>query len=146
MAVSNIEKFDDMVGKMFAQLYLSFPVPHALPAEDFMEAATRPHDTYEIDLPTDDAEFFIATAQWLVKSGFIYGTPRHYTHIEDAVLTAKGLEVLHATPNSLDTGPSLGALMADAAKAGGKETLRSLVTEALSLGVKLVSPIVGITP
>lgn len=145
MAVSNIEKFDDMVGKVFAELYLSFPLPHALQAEDFMESTTRRHDVYEMDLPSDDAEFFIATAEWLIQSGFIYGEPRYYTHVEKAVLTAKGLEVLHAIPNSLDTGPSLGARMADAAKTGGKETLRALVTEALSVGAKLFSPLVGIS-
>lgn len=134
-----------MVGKVFAELYLSFPLPHVLQAETFMESTTRRHDTYEMDLPSDDAEFFIATVEWLIQSGFIYGEPRYYTHVEKAVLTAKGLEVLHAIPNSLDTGPSLGARMADAAKAGGKETLRGLVTEALSLGAKLVSPLVGLS-
>ena len=145
MAVSNIDLFNDLTGKMLGDLYLHFPLPKPLLAEEYVEAATKWVEKYQVDMPSDEAEFFIATAQWLVNAGYLTGKIRPYTHVEDAVLTAKGLEILNAIPESLIGGPSIGERLADAAKEGGKETMRGLVSEALGLGARLISPLVGLT-
>jgi hypothetical protein len=147
MAVSNIERFDETVAKIFSELYLEFPLPHNLRAESFMNSPMEFHEVYGKEMPTqDDAEFFIATAQWLIQTGYIYGEVHPYIRVSDAVLTAKGLEVLKASPDSLATGPSIGEQLATATKDGSKELMRGLLAQALTLGTRLVSPLVGLTP
>lgn len=119
-------------------------MPGLLKAVDFVEPASEWNEKCQMDMPSKEAEFFIATAQWLVRAGYIHGEVRPYTHVSDVVLTAKGLEVLNAIPKSLVTGPSLGEQLAEAAKEGGKETLKGLVTEALGLGARLFGPMIGV--
>lgn len=110
-----------------------------------MAEAKTWNETAQMEVPSDDAEFFIATCEWLIQAGYLIGDVRPYTHVHDVVLTAKGLEVLNAIPDSLKAGASIGERLADAAKEGGKETMRGLVTEALGLGARLISPLVGLT-
>ncbi|MOA26170.1 hypothetical protein D3C78_1469440 [compost metagenome] len=64
--------------------------------------------------------------------------------VQRCTLTAKGLEVLKATPASLQTGPSLGEQLVDASKSGTKELVRGAVGEALSLGARLFSNHLGL--
>jgi hypothetical protein len=145
MAVSNIEKFDDIAGRILAELYERFPVATVLSTEDFMDSGTHWDDTLGMEVLDDDGTFFISTATWLINAGYLSGSPFQKLFIENAVLTAKGLEVLKAIPDSLKGGASIGERLADAAKEGGKETMRGLVTEALGLGARLISPLVGLT-
>lgn len=145
MAVSNIDTFNDLTGRILADLYLQFPLPHYLPAGKYVEPAETYSEKLGMDMPSKEAEFFIATAEWLIRAGYLSGSVVPYSSVQDAVLTAKGLEVLNATPDSLNTGPSLGTRLADAAKEGGKETMRGLVTEALGIGARFVSPLIGLS-
>ncbi|MGQ8916041.1 hypothetical protein HBN84_04870 [Pseudomonas lundensis] len=144
MTASNIEIFNDLTGRILGKLYLDFPMPSFLAADHFVEAATAWNEKCQMDLPSKDAEIFIATAQWLIRAGYIHGQVIPYTHVSDAVLTAKGLEVLNAIPKSLVSGPSLGEQLAEAAKEGGKETVKGLVNEALGLGARIFGPMIGI--
>lgn len=145
MAVSNIEKFDDITGKIFAELYQSFPLPQLLLPSSFVENAMRFDELYGTEVPTDDAEFFIATAEWLMHAGYITCKPCRYIRIDDAVLTAKGLEVLKAIPKSVTSTSSIGEQLAASAKEGGKEVTRGLVSEAFGLGVRILSPMIGLS-
>ena len=120
-------------------------MPSFLAADHFVEAAKAWNEECQMDLPSKDAEIFIATAQWLIRAGYIHGEVSPYTHVSDAVLTAKGLEVLNAIPKSLVAGPSLGEQLAEAAKEGGKETVKGLVNEALGLGARIFGPMIGIS-
>ena len=145
MAVSNIDVFNDLTGKILGDLYLHFPKPKYLMADAFVESPMKWHEKAQMEVPSDEAEFFLATAQWLANAGYLTGKVCPYTHVENAVLTAKGLEVLNAIPESLSGGPSIGERLAVAAKEGGKETMRGLVSEALGLGARLISPLVGLS-
>ncbi len=145
MAVSNIEKFDDITGKIFAELYQSFPLPQLLLPSSFVENAMQFDERYGTEVPTDDAEFFIATAEWLMHAGYITCKPCRYIRIDDAVLTAKGLEVLKAIPKSVTSTSSIGEQLAASAKEGGKEVTRGLVSEAFGLGVRILSPMIGLS-
>lgn len=145
MAVSNIEKFDDITAKVFAELYLSFPVPKTLMAEDFVESAMVFDERHGMEIPTDDAEFFIATAEWLMQAGYLTCKPYPYLRVDDAVLTAKGLEILKAIPDSVNSKSTIGEELATTAKEGGKEIARGLVSEALGLGVRIFSPMIGLS-
>ncbi|VVP05437.1 hypothetical protein PS903_03001 [Pseudomonas fluorescens] len=145
MAVSNIEKFDDITAKVFAELYLSFPVPKTLMAEDFVESAMVFDERHGMEIPTDDAEFFIATAEWLMQAGYLTCKPYPYLRVDNAVLTAKGLEILKAIPDSVNSKSTIGEELATTAKEGGKEFARGLVSEALGLGVRIFSPMIGLS-
>lgn len=145
MAVSNIEMFDDITGKIFAALYQSFPVPRYLMAESFVDVAMQFSEKHDMDIPTQEAEFFIATAQWLIQAGYLTGTPYPYLRVDDAVLTAKGLEVLKAIPDSVSSKASIGEQLANTAKEEGREVFRGLVGQALGIGARIISPVFGLS-
>lgn len=114
-------------------------------AGSFVENAMQSDERYGTDLPTEDAEFFIATAEWLMQAGYITCKPYPYIRIDDAVLTAKGLEVLKAIPKSVASTSSIGEQLAASAKEGGKEVARGLVSEAFGIGVRILSPMIGLS-
>ena len=144
MAVSNIQRFDDIASRVFAELYENFPLPTELATEDYLDPATEWNETFQQDVIIDDGEFFLATVQWLEKAGYVSADGYHHSRVSDVVLTAKGLEVLRAIPGSLKGDPSIGEQLASAAKTGGKEAMRGLFSQALGVGVRLISPYVGL--
>lgn len=145
MAVSNIEMFDDITGRIFAALYQSFPIPQYLMADAFVDVAMQFNEQLGMELPTPEAEFFIATAQWLIDAGYLSGTAYPPMRIEDAVLTAKGLEVLKAVPDSVSSKASIGEQLANTAKEEGREAFRGLVGQALGIGARIISPVFGLS-
>ncbi|MCY1393105.1 hypothetical protein D3C76_201230 [compost metagenome] len=141
MAVSNIEKFDALTGKILGALYLEFPIPVALRLEDFVE---HPAQACAPQAASKEAEFFIATVQWLCNTGYLNGALKPGSGIENAVLSAKGLEVLKHVPASLSTRASLGEHLADATKSGSEEVAKGVMAELLSVGAKMFSPALGL--
>lgn len=136
----NIEKFDELSGRVLASLYSSFPVPIHLQAKEFVEQATQYDENAQCDRASPDAVFFIATVEWLRRAGYIHADEQDGYHriVKNGVLTAKGLEVLKIKPSSLTDEPSLGAQPADAAKKGSSDAVRKAVTEVMSLGARLM--------
>ncbi|UVJ45531.1 hypothetical protein NVV94_08235 [Pseudomonas sp. LS1212] len=145
MAVSNIEMFDDITGKIFAALYQSFPIPKYLMAESFVDVAMEFDERHGMELPSSNAEFFIATAQWLIDAGYMAGSTHGFIRVEDAVLTAKGLEALKAIPDSVSSKASIGEQLANTAKEEGREAFRGLVGQALGIGARIISPVFGLS-
>lgn len=86
-----------------------------------------------------DADMAYYTISWLLESGYIKAIPHNsgvfWKGFSDVVLTAKGLETMKATPDSL-TAP-MGERIKDAVKQDGREVARSLVSQALSIGLAL---------
>jgi len=147
MSFSNIERFDEIVGQAFARLYQSFPVPVTLQAKDFVggdnvyvKADFNDVMTGKVadNTTTPDAEFCIACLKWLVVSGYVTANDAHYSHLPSAVLTAKGLEALKATPASLEMDTPIGERIVQAVKTEGRHGLRALVGHALGIGLQLV--------
>ncbi len=144
MAATNIERFDEVVGVVFADLYTSFPIgydldPIAYPA---LFASDEEHAGW---VNRDDGEFFQATVLWLGSAGYIdHGSPINSGTVLNCVLTAKGLEVLKATPESLLNGPSLGESLVSATKAGTKDLARNVVGQALSIGARMLTNHLGL--
>jgi len=87
---------------------------------------------------TGQAEFCIACLHWLVDAGYVTGKP-HTRGLQDAVLTAKGLETLKAVPDSLTPSAPPGERMMQAAKTEGKNALRTLVNQALGVGLQVLA-------
>lgn len=130
MADSNIDLFDRITGLIFSKLYQSFPVTETLNVMSFTEALPD-----EVERP---GEFFSDTLKWLITSGYLMGEPdaKHPYTFHKCTLTAKGLEVLKAVPDSI-TGKTLGAQLQDAAKKGMFDSVKSLTGKALSAGAHM---------
>lgn len=137
MALSNIEQFDEIVGKAFALLYESFPVPKPLQPGAFVgEDNVIDPDGFTGAELTKEAEFCMAALHWLEDTGYISARDITPHGLGRVVLTAKGLEALKAMPDSLQ-GP-LGARLVEATKKEGMELVRSLAGQALGMGLQVL--------
>ncbi|MDD2105709.1 hypothetical protein [Pseudomonas asiatica] len=145
MTASNIQKFDEITGRVFGTLYEGFPVPKYLRIKDFVEDGFSYDERAQGDFPNESGEFFLACVDWLSDAGYVrFREKMPYSGYREAVLTAKGLEALKAVPSSLSGGPSLGDQLVDATKSGAKSMLGSLAGEVLSVGSRLVTAHLGI--
>lgn len=148
MSDNNIERFDEITGMVFAHLYQSFPIPTDLGAE-FIGLNISPVTTIPekgapyggvYDLSAEERknfDIFIHSLHWLSKAGYIDVSDSGSTTFYGVTLTAKGLEILKATPSSLDNAPSIGQQLITAAKGGLVDQLKSLTASALKRGVAL---------
>jgi hypothetical protein len=140
MATSNVDRFDQLTGKIFAALYESFPIPVDLEYREFVDVIlVDPDDTPEGKKQIlEGKEFFHASFRWLESSGYLtigtqgIGSPK----INGCVLTAKALEALKAIPDNL-SGESIGSRLQTAAKDGMVETIKSLTGKALGIGATM---------
>ncbi|OLS63742.1 hypothetical protein [Pseudomonas putida] len=145
MTASNIQQFDEITGQVLGLLYEKFPVPHSLMIREIAPNGLAMDDFLCAEVPNEVGKFFLASVEWLAGAGYLnVGDVAYNAGFLDVVLTAKGLEVLKATPASLQTGPSFGEKLADASKGGAKEILRGVVSEVLSLGARLGSAQLGL--
>ncbi|HAF91228.1 MAG TPA: hypothetical protein DCG67_05640 [Pseudomonas sp.] len=139
MSASNIERFDELTGRVLAALYAAFPVPVALCPDLFVSEASRMDDFLGMPVATEEAEFCDATICWLATAGYLHFQERDPELLQGfagVVLTAKGLELLKAIPDSL--GGSFGERLRDAAAAEGREGLRALASQVLGAGIALM--------
>lgn len=146
MTASNIERFDEITGLIFAALYKSFPVPTELSPMQLVGANLRePAKDGLGTIQNDNAFFFVSCLEWLQAADYlVIGTSYEGGTYLDCVLTAKGLEVLKAVPESLQQGPSLGEQLMDASKSGTKELVRGVVGQALSIGARMFTNHLGL--
>ncbi|MCY1288015.1 hypothetical protein D9M70_370340 [compost metagenome] len=145
MSASNIERFDEITGEVFARLYASFPVPCLLKSADYVDHPTKYHEHLCCEVASEEGEFFFACIRWLESSGYITTGGQNEQFVAEALLTSKGLEVLRAVPASLQGKASIGERLGEVAAEGGREGMRSLVTEALGLGARLLGQQIGLT-
>jgi hypothetical protein len=138
---SNIERFDLVTGAVFAFLYESFPEPVILDPIHYLEQIAP--DGQDPDVREEQKfgaiEFFGHTIHWLARTGYLTHDTRIRSDLsifEDCVLTAKGLEVLKALPDSI-TGKTLGSQLQDAAKNGLMDSVKSLTGKALGIGASM---------
>lgn len=139
MQMTNIERFNVLVGVIFAKLYESFPVPVELSVQDFVEQLV---DDSEL---SDESEyirggygkFFTSTIVWLGDHGYlIRGSTIGVGTVRGCVLTGSTLEILNAIPANLKVkGPSLGDQLVAAAKDSAKGKVKDLAGEFLSKAV-----------
>ncbi|MEE1953247.1 hypothetical protein ACTG2T_11090 [Aeromonas sp. 75A] len=150
--VSNIERFDRTVVLALAELYSRFPVRHSLSASKFIVTEDGEHiedlspeaegqlfadDPYLKDPYFKRKQFSFECLHWLVETGYLHGEPKAYDRIANAVLTAKGLDALNATPDSLQE--TLGERIQAVAKNGLWETSKVLIGQVVGFGVGLVT-------
>lgn len=138
---ANIELFDEYTGKMLAELYQKFPMPVYLDIRDvsgFLEVNEYGTVLDGNGNPSKEADIALATLEWLIESGYIktrdtrsnYGFGR-------CVLTAKGLEVLKASPDSLKEKKYLGDMLVTAVKSGTTDSVKEMTKLIISKGIQL---------
>lgn len=139
----NIEVFNETVGKTLAFLYENFPrrihfSVSKLTGIPEPEIPT-PHRTEEEKAKQREQhqalELRYYSIVWLVDTGYISAKPNSFNDFQDAVLTAKGLEVLKIEPKSL--GGSYGDKLVEASKDGAAEVLKNAASSLLTTGVGL---------
>ncbi|WP_155633930.1 hypothetical protein [Burkholderia cepacia] len=141
--MENIEKFDNLVARIFAYLYQQFPVKISLVPREFgiedSEIVPGAGGLGQIVHKNEaEVQFFYDTVEWLHSAGYIHmldngrGRPGRY-----AALSSKGLEVLKATPASLTQDKSLGEYLASNVKSGAADAVKKGVSMALSMGASL---------
>ncbi|EHG7584030.1 hypothetical protein OGY07_13130 [Citrobacter sp. Cs237] len=142
--MSNIDKFDEIAGQVFADLYNSFPLTKPLGLADYTEgdSALDPDGFTGAEL-TEDAEFVKATISWLINADFITSSGFHGEYFADVILTPKGLECLKLMPDSLTS--NAGSQLTQAVKAGSRETIKMITNHVLALGVKIMASKYGLT-
>lgn len=121
----NIDRFNDVCARVFADLYESFPVGRNLSAIHY--------DPLEGQNRDDGTRFAWATIEWLENSGCITSGGNSGGPTKDmAVLTPKGLEVLNVYLASLDSSRSLGDELVEASSTGARDVASKLVSEGLT--------------
>ncbi|HEN5200271.1 MULTISPECIES: hypothetical protein [Klebsiella] len=143
MPHTNIDKFDEITGRIFAHLYCSFPEPFEIRTENYEEPVVTSEDEVAEVIARDYQRRFVAnTVNWLIESGFISISSRTPNSFYNAVLTAKGLECLKKTPDSVS--PSVGKQLNDAVRSGSIEVIKNITNQVLSVGVAIALHKIGI--
>lgn len=144
MPKTNIDKFDEITGRIFADLYGAFPQPQHIPFSSYIDEEMPVGENVDHKAFQDAQEEFIQdTVTWLIEAGFINAASLGNGCYYNAVLTAKGLECLKLIPNSL--GVSAGKGLKDAVVAGSLDVVKSIANQVLAAGVSLALAKVGIS-
>lgn len=131
---SNIDLFNEYTGRTFAHLYEHFPIEKSIPIRLIVGSDVLHEETANGAMkPTKECEIAFGTVKWLHETGYITATPHPYESFSNAVLTAKGLELLKLTPDALKS--SIGDRLIDACKKGASESLVKLSSTALTSGL-----------
>lgn len=130
----NIDLFDTYTAKIFAQLYEAFPMPCHLDAQKISECPGI--DDFGVMRP--QAEVCLATMRWLQDAGYIQCDEVTQYALIGSVLTAKGLEMLKAMPDSINGKTPMGEQIAKLVKTGSMDLAREVTKAAVSYGIKFV--------
>ena len=135
---NNIELFDSYTGLILGRLYRNFPLPITLSAEEFIDYNTLEDSNRQ--LLSQEENLFLATVKWLADVGYIHFDGMSGVSFFEVVLTNSGLLILRAFPEGKDTAPTIGEKLSHCTKDENTDELRGLVTEALGLGSRMISP------
>lgn len=135
---NNIELFDCYTGLILGHLYRNFPLPLTLTPQRFIDYKTlgaSNRDTLE-----KEEALFLATVKWLADVGYIHFDGLSGVSFFEVVLTNSGLLILRAFPEGKDTAPTIGEKLSHCTRDENNGELRALVSEALGLGSRMISP------
>ncbi len=133
--LSNIELFNGISGKVFADLYQSFPRETKIHPKTYL---TDFIDEDDFDGAFDFDEMVKATIVWLDNAGYILlKKPENYQDGYSATLSHKGLETLKLIPDSITSTKSIGEKLIDFSKQKFGDGMNEIVKIAISEGIKL---------
>ena len=137
--MQNIDLFNEYVAIILGRLYEKFPVRQDLTAWEI--SGQRNPSEYGRVLPTDKAdsnkmEVAFFTVDWLVENGYVRARDGAILRFNGCVLSEKGLELLNATPDSLQQPTeTLGESLVRLLKEGSMDAAKSVVTQQLIQGL-----------
>ena len=140
--MKNIELFDDYTAAILARLYEAFPVPISIDARKL----SGHEEVDEFGGVIDDHgqaskkfEIAISTLDWLREAGFIASHMRNQFGHSQVTLTAHGLQVLNAVPDSLKskepTGEKLVRLTREGSLGLVRETVKAIIAAGVNAGL-----------
>lgn len=145
MSQPNINKFNEITGRIFSALYDSFPQPLQINFEDYLTPLTSPNNP--VDEVADNffgCQFVSDSATWIKEAGYITSVSSDRFSFYGTVLTAKGLECLKKVPTSLDSQPSFGKQLGDAVKGGSVDALRTITSSVITVGAAFTAQRFGL--
>jgi len=141
MIYSNIDKFNEVTGQALAKLYQNFPVTLSLGAFNMREGgkdAWYDSSSFTGAELTPQAEFVMATLDWLAEAGYFRYQDKDDIGFSGVVLTPACFELLDAVPDQLPgRTQSIGGQLIWAMRAGIAHVLGAVASRVLSDGVKL---------
>ncbi|HCT6277149.1 TPA: hypothetical protein OT304_000088 [Pseudomonas aeruginosa] len=135
---TNIDTFNAVVGVIFSELYLSFPLPRDLNEGSVRKILGKEGDDWLTSFSRSEG-FFRSTMDWLIHADYIWheGTQSEFAkRYCRCVLSPKGLESLKATPTGIG-GVSLGERIAEASKAGTLKVLGDFASQSLGIALSM---------
>ncbi|NAW99991.1 MULTISPECIES: hypothetical protein [unclassified Vibrio] len=138
---NNIEMFDEYAAKIFDQLYRSFPVPIVLKCTEVCGDTELDEFGRVLGIdgePSKPFEICFGTVQWLQESGYLRTERSDNYCFYRCVLSAKSLEVLKSTPESIKVKTSLGESLAGAMRKGSMDVAIQLSNEAIKIGAGML--------
>lgn len=122
--MSNLDMFNEITAKVFAECYEKFPMP-----VDFREIDLVPEECID---PNAEGVFSY-TFSWLHDYGYItYAEPElpidSFMHVR---LTEKGISVLNMIPDSLKEKVTMGSKISNAVKSGAKDIISECIRQAV---------------
>lgn len=135
--MDNIKAFNLITGKLFADLYQSFPAQTKV---DFFSLALDLIPKEDFDSAWEKPDFAEATVRWLDQAGYIWLKKASTMHGNPtAVLSPKGLEALKAVPESIDSKLPLGERIINFTKEKASDSLSQAVGLAITAGFQLMT-------
>ena len=136
--MTNIALFDEYVATIFGMLYSSFPVRSRLDAVELSGVPEIDEFGVPIDArgkPSKKFDVCMATIEWLIDTGYISAKDRDQYGFSQCVLTARGLEILKAVPESVQTKETIGEKLVYLLRSGSIDLAKESAREALSIGI-----------
>ena len=109
--MQNIELFDEYVARTLGMLYGSFPIRIGL---DALQMSGNPEvDDFGVSIDergkrSKAFDVCMATIEWLIDTGYIDCKERDQYGYSRCALTARGLEILKAVPESVQAQETIG--------------------------------------
>ena len=141
--VRNIDIFNLFVAEVLGQCYEDFPIESEFEIESLALTVVDKYLKDDESDPPDLQEltrFGHATTSWLEKAGYLWIRRKEYGVVTGVTLTPKSLELLNATPSSLEAKKSAGTVLASESKKMGREAVLAVIGAVLSEGAKLAIP------
>ena len=135
----NIELFDEYAARILSRLYERFPVKCPLDAREITGHTDT--DEYGAIVAPDgrvskEAGVAYATIEWLAETGYLRADDAHPPYgYGSCVLSARGLELLKATPQSVRVTETLGDKLVRLVAEGSMELAKDAVRAAIAIAV-----------
>ncbi|EOY5688461.1 hypothetical protein ACP7OL_000553 [Salmonella enterica subsp. enterica] len=140
MSQSNIDKFNEVTGRIFLDLYDSFPQPLQIDFDNYLIPLSNSTDRVEEVVHNFFGRRFISdSATWLKETGYLTSISDDEYSFYGTVLTEKGLECLKKVPTSLVAQTSFGTQLKDAVSGGSVDAVRTITSTLITAGATIAA-------